>query len=43
MMIRVVVGGATGKLGRMVCELVMEQEDMQLVGGVVSAGKSSPK
>lgn len=40
-MIKVVVGGATGKLGRMVCELVMEQEDMQLVGGVVSAGSES--
>ena len=41
MMIRVVVGGATGKLGRMVCELVTEQEDMQLVGGVVSASSES--
>jgi 4-hydroxy-tetrahydrodipicolinate reductase len=39
--IRVVVGGATGKLGRMVCELVAEQSDMELTGGVVSAGSES--
>jgi 4-hydroxy-tetrahydrodipicolinate reductase len=39
--IRVVVGGATGKLGSMVCSLVGEQEDMRLVGGVVSAGSES--
>ncbi|HTY47054.1 MAG TPA: 4-hydroxy-tetrahydrodipicolinate reductase [Methanomassiliicoccales archaeon] len=35
-MIRVVVGGATGRLGTMICELVRQQEDMQLVAGVVS-------
>lgn len=35
-MIRVVVGGATGRLGSMICELVRQQQDMQLVGAVVS-------
>ncbi len=40
-MIRVVVGGATGKLGSMVCALISEQPDMQLVGGIVSAGSES--
>ncbi|MEM0449273.1 MAG: 4-hydroxy-tetrahydrodipicolinate reductase [Methanomassiliicoccales archaeon] len=35
-MIKVVVGGASGRLGSMICELVKQQEDMQLVGGVVS-------
>ena len=35
-MIKVVVGGATGRLGSMICELVRQQSDMQLVGGVVS-------
>lgn len=36
-----VVGGATGKLGRLVCELVATQPDMELIGGVVSAGSES--
>lgn len=40
-MIRVVVGGATGKLGSLVCALVQKQEDMKLVGAVVSPGSSS--
>jgi len=35
-MIKVVVGGATGRLGTMICDLVRRQEDMQLVGGIVS-------
>ena len=35
-MIKVVVGGATGRLGKMICELVRQQEDMQLVAGIVS-------
>ncbi len=35
-MIKVVVGGATGKLGSLVCSLVQEQEDMRLFGAVVS-------
>jgi 4-hydroxy-tetrahydrodipicolinate reductase len=37
-MIRVVVGGATGRLGTLVCSLIGQQEDMQLVGGIVSGG-----
>ncbi len=37
-MIRVVVGGATGKLGSLVCSLVTSQKDLCLVGGLVSAG-----
>ncbi|TFG55960.1 MAG: 4-hydroxy-tetrahydrodipicolinate reductase [Methanomassiliicoccus sp.] len=36
-MIDVVVAGATGKLGSMVCSLIREQKDMRLVGAVVSA------
>jgi len=35
-MIRVVVGGATGKLGRLVCEMIRSSNDMELVGAVVS-------
>jgi 4-hydroxy-tetrahydrodipicolinate reductase len=37
-MIRVVVGGATGRMGSLVCALVRQQEDMELVGGIVSSG-----
>ena len=37
-MISVVVGGATGKLGSLVCRLLVQQEDMELTGAVVSAG-----
>lgn len=36
-MIDVAVAGATGKLGSMVCSLIREQQDMRLVGAVVSA------
>ncbi|MCE5297051.1 MAG: 4-hydroxy-tetrahydrodipicolinate reductase [Euryarchaeota archaeon] len=36
-MIRVVVAGATGKLGSLVCGLIARQPDMELVGAVVSA------
>lgn len=35
-MIRVVVGGATGRLGSLICNSVRQQNDMQLVGGIVS-------
>ena len=35
-MINVTVGGATGKLGRIVCELVTASDDMKLVGAIVS-------
>ena len=40
-MIRVAVGGATGKLGGLVCRLVSEQEDMELVAAIVSEGSAS--
>jgi len=36
-MIRVVVGGASGKMGSMICQLVGRQTDMQLTGGIVSS------
>ncbi|UAL07596.1 MAG: 4-hydroxy-tetrahydrodipicolinate reductase [Candidatus Methanogranum gryphiswaldense] len=36
-MINVVVGGATGKLGSLVCELIIGSEDMNLSGTIVSA------
>jgi len=36
-MIQVVVAGATGKLGTLVCGLVERQKDMRLAGGIVSA------
>lgn len=36
-MIRVVVGGATGKMGSTICSLIQRQDDMRLVGGIVSA------
>jgi 4-hydroxy-tetrahydrodipicolinate reductase len=36
-MINLVVGGATGRLGRLVCGLAAESEDVDLVGATVSA------
>lgn len=36
-MIRVVVAGASGKLGSLVCKLVRQQADMTLAGGIVSS------
>ncbi|MDD3398138.1 MAG: 4-hydroxy-tetrahydrodipicolinate reductase [Candidatus Methanomethylophilaceae archaeon] len=36
-MINVVVGGATGKLGRMVCQLILEDSRMDLTGAIVSS------
>ncbi len=39
-MIGVVVGGATGKLGSLVCELIHESKDLELVGGVVSSSSA---
>ncbi len=36
-MIRVVVGGATGKLGRLVCEHVLADPELELAGAMVSA------
>jgi 4-hydroxy-tetrahydrodipicolinate reductase len=35
-MISAVVGGATGKLGKLVCDLISTSEDMRLAGAVVS-------
>jgi len=35
-MIRIAVGGASGKLGSMVCDLIMESDDLQLVSAIVS-------
>lgn len=35
-MIKVVVGGATGRLGNIICQLVSESEDMELTGAIVS-------
>ena len=35
-MIKVAVGGATGKLGKIVCDLVSASEDMELSGALVS-------
>jgi 4-hydroxy-tetrahydrodipicolinate reductase len=35
-MIRVVVGGATGKLGRNVCSMIMSSGDLELAGCIVS-------
>lgn len=37
-MVKVVVGGASGKLGRTVCLMISERAGMELVGGVVSPG-----
>lgn len=36
MVTRVVVGGATGKLGRMVCDMIVASEDLRLTGATVS-------
>ncbi len=38
MMIDVVVGGATGKLGSLVCRGILASDDIRLVGATVSAG-----
>ncbi len=35
-MINVVVGGATGKLGSLVCDLIVRSDDMRLTGAIVS-------
>lgn len=36
-MIRVLVAGASGRLGTLICEGVARQKDMMLIGGIVSA------
>ncbi len=40
-MIKVTVGGATGKLGSMVCADIIASEDMELVGALVSPGNKN--
>ena len=35
-MINVVIGGATGKLGQIVCQLLMADPRMNLMGAIVS-------
>jgi 4-hydroxy-tetrahydrodipicolinate reductase len=35
-MVKVTVGGATGKLGRLVCDLISASDDLELVGAIVS-------
>lgn len=35
-MINLVVGGATGKLGKIVCDMAVASEDIELVGAIVS-------
>ncbi|MDR3205736.1 MAG: 4-hydroxy-tetrahydrodipicolinate reductase [Candidatus Methanoplasma sp.] len=37
-MIKVTVGGATGRLGKAVCGIIASSDDMELVGAVVSDG-----
>ena len=33
-MIRVIIGGACGRMGKMITQGVSEQEDMQIVGAI---------
>ena len=40
-MIKVVVGGATGRLGNIICRLVSESEDMELTGAIVSGNSNN--
>jgi len=40
-LIRTVIGGATGKLGSIVCELITSSNDIELTGAVVSPGSKS--
>ncbi|HKM13807.1 MAG TPA: 4-hydroxy-tetrahydrodipicolinate reductase [Candidatus Methanomethylophilaceae archaeon] len=40
-MIKVVVGGATGRLGNIICRLVSESKDMELTGAIVSGNNSN--
>jgi len=40
-MIRVVLGGATGKMGRMVCEMIQNEKDMNLVGAMIDPREES--
>ena len=38
-MIRVIVAGACGRMGRMIVEGIAEQGDMELVGAIVGPGR----
>ena len=40
-LIRTVVGGATGKLGSMVCESILSSDDIELAGAIVSPNSRS--
>ncbi len=40
-MIKVVVGGATGRLGNIICRLVSGSEDMELTGAIVSGNNNN--
>lgn len=43
-LIRVVVAGATGKMGTLICDLISQQQDMELYGAIVSSfGKNVGK
>ena len=35
-MVNIVVGGATGKLGKLVCDLIVDSDDLKLTGAIVS-------
>lgn len=40
-MTNVVVGGATGKLGNIICRLISESEDLELTGAIVSGNNNN--
>ena len=40
-MINVALGGATGKMGRMVCDIIQVSKDMRLVGAMIDPGEES--
>ena len=40
-MIRVALGGATGKMGRMVCDMIQNEKDMKLVGAMIDPREES--
>ena len=40
-MIRIALGGATGKMGRTVCDMIMNEKDMELVGAMIDPREES--
>jgi 4-hydroxy-tetrahydrodipicolinate reductase len=40
-MINVALGGATGKMGRMICEMILASNDMRLVGALIDPREES--